>query len=175
MRQKNGKSQNKNKNRRTRTMANIKPVEKVNGKKLQKVANLLGISTEQENEQVYLQVMDKVGAMTQEDQLKLDSKVIDFFNACIDTKPPAEKNAVSAVSSNGEEKKATRADVFRDIVLNDTDGLTAKEIAERMKEIYGGTDAEANFQTQTFMRVLESFGYGVKEKATKKFKIAIRP
>jgi len=157
-------------------MASIKPIDKVNAKKLQKVAALLAIDTAQDNEQVYLQVMDKVGSMAQEDQLKLDTKVIDFFNANIVTTEAAATNAATTTVADGKEKKATRADVFRDITLGDDgDGLTAKDIAAKMKEIYGGTDAEASFQTQTFMRVLESFGYAEKDSNTKKFRIKVRP
>ncbi len=48
--------------------------------------------------------------------------------------------------------KATRAEVFNQIIKSGN--FTKKQISAKMKEIYGGSEAEAAFQTDTFLRLL---------------------
>ena len=57
-----------------------------------------------------------------------------------------------------KDKKVTRAETFK-AIMDDDILRTKKEIAAEMMEQYGGSENEANFQTDTFARILITMGF----------------
>ena len=79
----------------------------------------------------------------------------------------ARKAALEAKKAKADEEKAdkaekTRAGVFNKIVTENAP-MTKKDIAGQMAVLYGGSTAEANFQTDLFVRLLVTMGHMKKQ------------
>jgi hypothetical protein len=77
---------------------------------------------------------------------------------------PKKKESKARVAGTGKPKKergpkkATRADVFRDIVA-DGKPISREVLIQKMAENYGGSEKEAQFQCDIFTRLLITMGY----------------
>lgn len=73
----------------------------------------------------------------------------------------AKKAATTKATTKATKSKKTRPQVFDQIMKK---GGTKKELISRMNSLYGGSAAEAEFQTSTYLRLLLTMGYVKKDK-----------
>lgn len=73
-----------------------------------------------------------------------------------------------------KEPRFTRATAFKQIMVDNEDGLTKDELDAEMIKIYGGSEKEAAFQNYNFLRLMVEFGF-IKENDDKKYVLVQKP